>query len=106
MTTSPERLASQRIADARAGRTPVDHNGRPVGPPSSFEYDDRGHLLRVVAGLDADTSTDPVAPRRNDLVDAELARNRARKAAFLETEQARRAALAARWDPDTGTTRT
>ncbi len=48
MPTNPERLAEQRIRAARAGRPAVDHNGRPIGQPASFVYDDRGHLVKVV----------------------------------------------------------
>lgn len=43
------RESQQRLALARAGRVPVDSQGQPTGPPSTFTYDDKGRLIKVDA---------------------------------------------------------
>lgn len=50
--TNPTTAGIKRIAAARAGHVPVDHNGRPTGPPSTYIYDDAGHLVNVVPAPD------------------------------------------------------
>ena len=53
--TNPERAAAQRLAAARAHRPTVDANGKPVGPPAAFTYDDAGLLTGVEPATDDTT---------------------------------------------------
>lgn len=36
-----------RITAAAMARTPVDHNGKPIGPPAQFHYDTDGLLISI-----------------------------------------------------------
>ena len=44
---STETKGAERIAAARAHRVPVDHNGKPTGPPVTYEYGTDGLLDSV-----------------------------------------------------------
>lgn len=44
---SNETRGAERIAQARAARVPVDHNGKPTGLPREYTYDHAGLLVSV-----------------------------------------------------------
>jgi hypothetical protein len=39
--------AEQRIANAQAHRAKTDSQGRPIGKPATFTYDEHGRLIKA-----------------------------------------------------------